>query len=74
MRSAPAVRFIAFDILLTAVFAFECVRSSFSWALVHSTRLRFAFVAGADFFAFLAILESPCSMIYGDPDPSFGTD
>jgi hypothetical protein len=44
-RSAPAVRFISFEILATGVRLFECFRSSARSALVQGARLpgRFAF-------------------------------
>jgi hypothetical protein len=43
-RSAPIVRFISFEILVTGIRLFECLRSSAWSALVQGTRLRDRFV------------------------------
>jgi hypothetical protein len=38
-RSAPSVRFIAFEIFTTGVFFLECIFNSRTSAAVHATRL-----------------------------------
>jgi len=44
-RSEPTVRFMGIEILATGVFAFECLRSSASFAFDQATCLLFAFLA-----------------------------
>ena len=44
-RSAPTVRFMGIEILATGVFAFECLRSSASFAFDQATCLLFEFLA-----------------------------
>ena len=46
-RSAPTVRFVNLEILITGVLAFECVLSSLTSDFVHSRRTALLF-----FFAF----------------------
>src|ERR1039457_5271762 len=44
-QSAPIVRFMDIEILATGVFAFECLRSSASFAFDQATCLLFTFLA-----------------------------